>query len=256
MKKMIRKTKEFSMFPESPEIKKSYNYDQFKKIAWNRSLDKSNLAKLIEENRKDFKLHNFPIIVTEDMKVVDGQHRLQVAKELGSPVYYIVNGKDDSFKAVHSVNKAGKKHTMKDKLEMLNRAGDHGANLSYKAHYLYQEKFEVSTVAQVLTNGSTGGGFKASIDTDGQIILKNYDNGLEVLDALFYSQMPNKFKPRTVFALAFIFRHSGIHPKAILKRIEANMVKWIDPKSTQETVRVMVNCYNYGLTMKNKISIK
>jgi hypothetical protein len=242
------------MFPDSPEIRKSYNYDQFKMIEWNRSLDNANIRKLLEENRKDFKLHQFPILVTSQMRVIDGQHRLHVAKEIGAPVYYIITDSDDSFKTVHSVNKAGKKHTMKDKLEMLNRAGNEGARTIYKAWNLYQQKFELAAVAQVLANGNTGGSIKEAIDVDGEIMLRNYENGLEVLDSLHYCGLPDKYKSRTVFALSLIFKRSGVHPKKIIERIELNRIKWIEPKSIQETVRVMLNCYNYGLNVKNRIS--
>lgn len=43
-------------------------------------------------------LPSFPLSVTEDMALVDGQHRLKAAEKLGSPVYYkIVSERDDDL---------------------------------------------------------------------------------------------------------------------------------------------------------------
>lgn len=245
--------REYKMFPDSPVVKKSFNYDMFKKIEWNRSVDKGNFTKLLKENREKFQLHRFPILVTKDFKIVDGQHRFEVAKEIGSPIYYIQDGVDDSFKTVHSVNKAGKKHSLKDKVEMLYRSGDEGASMVYKVFNLYQGKFDLSTIASVLVSGSGGGNINDHIDTKGTLPLNNYNHGIEVLDALHFSSLPEKTKSRSVFALSLLSKKNGIHPKAITKRIEINLIKWITPRSTQETERVMANCYNFGLSVKNRI---
>ena len=188
------------------------------------------------------------------MKVIDGQHRLEVAKIIGSPVYYIVDGQDDSFKAVHSVNKAGKKHSLKDKVEMLKRAGDHGAECVYKIYNLYGGKFDVSTIAAIIVSTTGGGQVTEAIDARGAIPLTNYDAALEVLDSLHYSSIPGKHKNRLVFSLMILSSRAGVHPKAIVSRIMQNLIKWIEPKSQQEAMRVMASCYNYGLTPKNRIS--
>jgi hypothetical protein len=242
-----------NMFPQAPLVKASINYDLFKRIHWNRSVDKGNFQKLLKENREHFQLHRFPILVTKDFKIIDGQHRFEVAKELGSPIYYIQDEVDDSFKTVHSVNKAGKKHTLRDKIEMLERAGDEGAKMIYKVFQLYQGTFDLTTIACLLVAGIGGGNINESIDTKGTIPLNNYDHGIEVLDAMFYSSIPHKGKSRIVFALAALSKKNGVHPKAIVKRVTANLIKWIDPKSCQEAQRVMANCYNYGLTVKNRV---
>jgi len=48
-------------FPECPQILKTNNYDKFKFIEWNRSIDETNYKKLINENLKEFHLHKFLI---------------------------------------------------------------------------------------------------------------------------------------------------------------------------------------------------
>lgn len=242
-------------YPECPKIFKSTNYSAFKKIEWNRSINLTNYKKLLDENKKDFQLHKFPIIVSSDLKIIDGQHRFEVSRELGSPVYYIVDNSEISFNTVHSVNKAGKKHGLTDKIEMLYKAGDAGAKVIYKIYNEFNCNFHIYTIAQLLASGTDGGGLKDMIDKTGKITLSNYEDGLEVLNVLNKSNIPKAHDKRMVFAFYYIVKNYGITPKALKTRIEFNIIKWIDPKSTQEAVRVMKNCYNYGLSKNNRIGV-
>lgn len=70
-------------------IQNTKNYDQFQKMVGNRGLDKKHLRKLRESILRENQLSIHPIIVNKDMAVIDGQHRLEVAKELGVDIYYI-----------------------------------------------------------------------------------------------------------------------------------------------------------------------
>lgn len=243
------------MFPDSPVISKSSNYEKFKMIDWNRDINKPSVAKLVEENMIKFQLHKFPIIVTDKLKIIDGQHRFEASKQLGCPIYYIVaNDMDESIYSVNSVNKVGKKHSRGDKLEMMYKAGDKGAETVYKVYNLYQGVFDKTTVLTVLCAKSDGGGLASAIDRFDQITLPNYESGIEVLDALFYSDMPSKGKNRMVMALSMVSGKSGVHPKAIIRRCRENLAKWVEPKSRQDNVRSILSCYNYGMKA-NRIHI-
>ena len=66
------------------------NYDQFKTPIGNRELDPGNLKKLRASFSSKNLMHLKPIVVDEDMNVIDGNHRVAVAKELKIPVFYII----------------------------------------------------------------------------------------------------------------------------------------------------------------------
>lgn len=73
------------------EIKRTTDYDQFKLLETNRTINKSHmltLGKSIAEKPELLKYR--PVLVNENMEVIEGQHRLSAAKELGVPVYYQV----------------------------------------------------------------------------------------------------------------------------------------------------------------------
>ena len=63
---------------------------QFKKLEYNRELTEGHVLKIMDVlSEPDFDTH--PISVTEDLEVIDGQHRLEAAKRLGIPVKYVID---------------------------------------------------------------------------------------------------------------------------------------------------------------------
>lgn len=69
------------------EIKSTQNYGQFKRYPRNRSVSP---GRLVDEIRSNNHLSSHPIVVNEDMYIIDGQHRLEAARYLGLPIYYLV----------------------------------------------------------------------------------------------------------------------------------------------------------------------
>lgn len=74
-----------------PLIKGTKEYSKFKRFDSNREVNKTHLRRLVGSIHQKNLLHLFPIVVNADMEIVDGQHRLAAAMELGVPVYYITN---------------------------------------------------------------------------------------------------------------------------------------------------------------------
>jgi hypothetical protein len=68
------------------KIYHTQNYDIFKFSPKNRPHE--DYKYLLESIRKNNLLHENPIKVDFDMKVLDGQHRLRSARELGVPIYF------------------------------------------------------------------------------------------------------------------------------------------------------------------------
>lgn len=75
-------------------ILKTTDYQIFKKHDANRDIDHLNLKRLVDSIMTCNMLELRPMIVDTDMKVIDGQHRLEAAKKLGLTIYYQI--KQDS----------------------------------------------------------------------------------------------------------------------------------------------------------------
>lgn len=67
------------------------NLEQFKYLSFNRPIDRNHVVKMksVLQNKNDWKNH--PLLVTKDMEVIDGQHRLEASKLLGIPVHYEIS---------------------------------------------------------------------------------------------------------------------------------------------------------------------
>lgn len=66
------------------------DFSIFKRLPGNRNLNKNHLNSLIESIKKENLLFVRPILVNQNMEVIDGQHRLEAAKELNLEIYYLV----------------------------------------------------------------------------------------------------------------------------------------------------------------------
>lgn len=69
-------------------ILETNNYNQFKHFPSNRPIKEYALVDSIQQKNL---LHLNPIMVTKDFYIVDGQHRLEAAKILDIPIYYVVD---------------------------------------------------------------------------------------------------------------------------------------------------------------------
>ena len=95
-----------------PTIHKTNDYEIFKKVACNRDKNPKHLSNIKKLILKDNLLHLHPILVNEKMEVIDGQHRLEVAKELGLDIYYIQD--KISYEHILNSNLLQKKASLND----------------------------------------------------------------------------------------------------------------------------------------------
>lgn len=71
------------------QLKSTKTYSIFNKVIGNRDLNSKNLNR-IKDSINQIGLQ-VPILVNENKSIIDGQHRLQAAKELQIPITYIVS---------------------------------------------------------------------------------------------------------------------------------------------------------------------
>ena len=95
------------------QIHTTTNYSQFKNVEGNREINPRHVAKLVKAiTEKDLQI---PILVDQDMRVVDGQHRLEAYKELNNAVTFIIK-KDFDIKDIRKLNSVSKNWTLKQYL--------------------------------------------------------------------------------------------------------------------------------------------
>jgi hypothetical protein len=68
-------------------VKSTKDYKMFKLLSYNREVDEARVKRIAEVIREDGFL--VPILITEECFVIDGQHRLRAAEDVGCMVTYI-----------------------------------------------------------------------------------------------------------------------------------------------------------------------
>lgn len=72
------------------KIQSTQDYTLFKRIKGNREVSKPHVKRLLEAIKDDPQAITYnPIIVNEQMQVIDGQHRLKAIEKLELPVYFV-----------------------------------------------------------------------------------------------------------------------------------------------------------------------
>jgi len=115
-------------------IYKTHDPLMFKKIIGNRPISEGNFRNLRAKVNQMNLLHLFPVVVNKDLAVIDGQHRLRVAAELGLPIYFTIEA-DADIETTREVNTVGCNWTTVD---FLNNFIEQGVKtyINFNAWYL------------------------------------------------------------------------------------------------------------------------
>lgn len=105
-----------------PKMNVTYDYSIFKHILGNRSVKKTGKLKksILSE---DLTMH-YPILVTRNYEIIDGQHRFAVCKELGKPIYYEFVDCKDAKNAIKMLNISSKVWQIEDYLNFYIQNGN------------------------------------------------------------------------------------------------------------------------------------
>lgn len=95
---MMQKTEDLTIFKEHPS---------------NRKIDPINLKNIIKSLQSKNMLELRPITVNKKMQVIDGQHRLEAAKALGIPMFYVVD-KESELEDIVRLNNSQKSWILED----------------------------------------------------------------------------------------------------------------------------------------------
>jgi len=240
--------------PAVPVIHKTDKYEVFSMISWNRAINHANIKKLIEETEKDFKMHLFPILVDDEMRIIDGQHRFAVCEQLGCPVYYIIKENHyGDFEEIRSVNVAGRLHSTWDRFQMLLKMGDKNALGIVEIHKQMKGFFDMKTVLTIMARSGSGGNLNKNL-SKGEIKLWDVKSvEYNVLRYLKMSDIVNANKNSFVQIIKTLCKKHNIKPRKLIEKLDGKgfMVKAGMNRSSLEGR--IVHDWNSGLQGKNKI---
>lgn len=139
------------------KIYQTEDYDLFKKIAGNRTINKAQVSRLSASlDEKPELVAAIPIIVNDKMEVIDGQHRLQALKKLNLPVnYFIVDGME--LPDVQRLNSNTQNWRPLDYAKSFSELGfkDYDVYLEFREMYHLQHQVLIAYLSQKAGGGVT-----------------------------------------------------------------------------------------------------
>lgn len=233
------------------QVEKTKDYDKFKILKGNRPINRPHIRKLKESIEKSNHLNLHPIIVNEKLEVIDGQHRLQVARELGVEIFYIKSDKieDDhlidcnvnqkSFECENYIEYFAIKDKKPEYIQLKNMLKLSG--LKPKALLTLILGSVSSSLLEFLKTGK----FKFPESENSDEILNFY------YDFIAYTK-DKRIKPVSIFSnhnftrsLRWLFKTTGFESEIFFKKLD---LKWFDLKpqrTSEEWYSLLISIYNF-----------
>jgi hypothetical protein len=255
---MPRRKCHTSKYPAPRKIRVSEDYKEFNFLSFNRNLNRANVNKLITQNQEKFEFHKFPLIVDKNKSIIDGQHRFTACKEMGAPIYYIVDSNNNvDWRDIHRVNKAGIKHSLNDKVTMLLKSG----NPVLKEAKTFYEKnipkeFSFTNTVRLLHEFNVSGSTIRALD-EGEIVLSYKEETIKLFHFINEISKDDKVGPADsgfIFALALVAKNTSMGVDKFFQKC-LDLRHMIDRKNRREQYIEMIReIHNYKLAEKNRLT--
>lgn len=228
---------------------KTRDYDSFKMLNYNRKVDSERVEGLMQS----IKEHGFllPILVSSDMQVADGQHRLAAARKLNVPVSYIkydISG-DMLPVLISKLNSLSKNWKLVNYYMMWRELG--------KGHYLWMgdviEKYDItfeelykffSGSIYKITDKFKDGTLKFT-DSQKQKIVSTVENFNEIIN---FSDVFKGDGFGKIFRLACvdIVKHTDYVHDRMIKKLQRDAGRLLGCVNRIDFVQQLEHVYNHG----------
>lgn len=228
---------------QSTVIEQTKNYQMFKFDKSNRPVDQRHLSMLTDAIRNRNLLKEFPILVTADHVIIDGQHRLRAAEKLNVPIFYVVT-KNMTAKDAASVNNVTERWSNSDWLHSWIAQG----NQEYVKFSKFLQRYPWITQSVAMNLVSYG---------DRTQLASKFKNGTFVCNDLEFAEKVLcgvlDFKPHTTFyrqaafvgAVACLFEHAAYDHNRMMARLEYSSRKMVKCADVQGYLDMFEDIYNY-----------
>jgi hypothetical protein len=229
------------------QIYDTKDYDSFSFLDTNRIPNQTNLKKIVESMKKEHL--RIPIIVNEKMQIIDGQHRFLAEKQLGLPVYYIINA-GYGLEQVKRANTTGSNWTLEDFLH--SHAHDLNYNMVAKIKKTYG--LHLNTLLRVISS-ITANSFDMLKDEfkTGSFAFTE-EQKAKVIDFCEQLKFFKDFKgaKANAFVLAFLklYIYEDYNAEQMKKQAERYMKVFNPPNRNQETLleELCEKVYSYRIS--------
>jgi len=227
----------------------TYDYNIFIRHDGNRVINQANLSRLIKSMNKKTLIN--PIIVNENMQVIDGEHRLLALQHLNQPIYYIVL-EGYGLSEMQILNSVGKNWTNDDFMDSYIDLGyeDYKIYKAFKLRYGWGHN-ESLALLSCDNNRSQSQTFK-----NGDFKIANYNLAVDAAEKIeIVKQFYAGYRRRNfLYAMQRLFKNENYNHSVFLSKLLYQSTSLVDCVTVDAYILLIEEIYNYR--NKNKVSLR
>lgn len=238
----------------SNTVQKTTNYSEFKFLGANREVNRGHVESLKQAFEEVGNLTQVqPILVNENMSVIDGQHRFTACQELGLPIYYtVLDGL--GINTARSMNLLHRSWTVADYAKSYADAG----NPNYQAYLRLKEDygFSHSVLLRYIYNTENKAILKEF--RQGELVVSDEPATRERLDKLAEANAYTNLARDKAFAMAFLsITNSPLYNQAhMLSKLENYGELFLHQYVTiDDNRRQLEELYNYHQSAATRVRL-
>lgn len=220
------------------------NYDQFKRLEQNRAVTKARKERIAAS----MSVHEVlcPIIVNKSMEIIDGQGRFEAKKEMGLPIYFIVDENAD-ITDCRRMNATNASWSLNDFVASYAEGGNENYINLIKAH-----KATGMTIQRLVTVKGLAGRGRTELISSGNLIYTKEDiekakefvkKTKEILEALCFTQSAND---AFFSAVRVLFNHNLYSHSKMLRQCRKCRTSYCQMSKLEDQLKEFSRIYNRG----------
>ena len=236
-------TKQKPMAEQECQVYKTFDYSLFKTIKGNRDRKIPHLKRL-EKSITDKYLFTV-IIVNEKHEIIDGQHRFEIIKKHGLPLYYIVC-KGYGLNEVHVLNANSRTWNADDYMDGYIELG-YGDYIIYKD---FKSKYKLGhneSLMLLAGNCSSVGSNNYSKFANGEFKIKSLSKAEDIMTKILqYEKYYQGVRRRIfIFTMISLFNNKNFEHTEFLQKLKIQPTALQDCTSIESYKLLIEEIYNY-----------
>ena len=224
-------------------VLKTNDYSKFKKQEGNRQLNELHLKRLVSSIQENNLLSSNPILVNDKFEIIDGQHRFEVCKQLGLPIYYLIS-KNLGLKEVQMLNANSKNWKLDDYIDGYCNLGL--VEFCYFKDLMTKNKLGITSLLAIFAAGGHSGNAFDDVK-NGNLKLPYKNRGLIILQWIkdwlhFY---PGADRRTFVLALVQLYNVKGYSHEKIVQKMKYQSTKLVDCTNVKTYLALLEEIYNF-----------
>ena len=230
------------------QVKESRNYEMFRSIDGNRPMNTLHLNRLKKSMEQDYLVS--PIIVNEKFQIIDGQHRVKIASDLGLPIRYIqIDGY--GLDEVHRLNQNSKNWTNQEFV-------DGYAGMGYKDYqYLldFVSDHDVTlTIAISLLSSNNGDQYMKIKNGTWKVINKERGNTIAEWIQILKPYYDGTARKTFVLALQQLYENRDFEFSQLISKVTLQPMALVHCVNSNQYLSLIESIYNYH--SRNKVNLR